>query len=203
MSSTSALPSYLVKAMNKQSPLYPILLIPQSIKNKYFLPRIFTFEKVDDIPIGASEIDFGFFLRYYFGSCIREQQQLLPSGHNRPFSTDFLFVEPLTGLHIDIEVDEPFAFSNGKPIHYVGDDDYRNKCFVDANFVVMRFAEEQVRSQPLRCMRFLSNVVIGLTRNDNWKQQFSDVERITIVKQWTKSSAKKLVKKDYRKQYLN
>ncbi|NJO60325.1 MAG: hypothetical protein HC836_19250 [Richelia sp. RM2_1_2] len=189
--------------MSKQSPVYPILLIPESIKDKDFFPSIFTFDSVDDIPIGASEIDFGFLLRYYFGTCIREQQQLLPSGHNRPFSTDFLFIEPLTGLHIDIEVDEPFAFSTGEPIHCVGEDDYRNKCFSEANFVVMRFAEEQVRSQPLRCMRFLGNVVNQLTENDTWKQQFAEVERITTVKQWTKYSAKKLKKQDYRKQYLN
>ena len=106
-------------------------------------------------------------------------------------------------MHIDIEIDEPFAFRTGEPIHCVGDDDYRNKCFVDANFVVMRFAEEQVRSQPLRCMRFLSNVVNQLTGNDSWKKQFSQVERITTVKLWTKSSASKLKKQDYRKQYLN
>lgn len=188
--------------MSKQSPLYPILLIPQSVKDKDYLPRLFTYDLVDDIPIGASEVDFGFLLRYYFGSCIREQQQLLPSGHNRPFSTDFLFIEPSTGLHIDIEVDEPFAFSTGEPIHCVGDDDYRNKCFVDANFVVMRFAEEQIRSQPLRCMRFLANVVNQLTGNDSWKQQFSEVERITTIRQWTKSSAAKLKKQDYRQKYL-
>lgn len=189
--------------MSKQSPLYPILLIPQNIKDKDYFPRLFTYEAESDIPIGASEVDFGFLLRYYFGSCIREQQQLLPCGHNRPFSTDFLFIEPSTGLHIDIEVDEPFAFSTGEPIHCVGDDDYRNKCFVDANFVVMRFAEEQIRSQPLRCMRFLANVINQLTGNDSWKQQFSEVERITTVKQWTKSSAAKLKKQDYRQRYLN
>lgn len=188
--------------MSKNLPSYPILLIPQSIKDKDYFPRLFTYDCVDDIPIGASEVDFGFLLRYYFGSCIREQQQLLPMGHNRPFSTDFLFIEPSTGLHIDIEVDEPFAFSTGEPIHCVGDDDYRNKCFVDANFVVMRFAEEQIRSQPLRCMRFLANVVNQLTGNDSWKQQFSQVERITTVKQWTKSSAAKLKKQDYRQKYL-
>lgn len=189
--------------MSKQSPSYPILLIPQSIKGKDYFPRLFTYEAESDIPIGASEVDFGFLLRYYFDSCIREQQQLLPSGHNRPFSTDFLFIEPLTGLHIDIEIDEPFAFSTGEPIHCVGDDDYRNKCFVEANFVVMRFAEEQIRSQPLRCMRFLANVVNQLTGNNNWKQQFSQVERITTIQQWTKSTASKLKKRDYRKQYLN
>ena len=122
---------------------------------------------------------------------------------NPGFSTDFLFIEPNTCLHIDIEVDEPFAFSTGEPIHCVGDDDYRNKCFTEANFIVMRFAEEQVRTQPLRCLRFLTKVINRYTSNDTWIHLFSEVERITQIKQWTNSGARKLKKQDYRQRYLN
>jgi hypothetical protein len=31
-----------------------------------------------------------------------------------------------------------------------------NKCFVDASWLVIRFAEEQVSSQPERCARFIA-----------------------------------------------
>lgn len=186
-----------------QAPRYPILLVPSAVNERDFFPRLFTYEAEDDIPIGASEAEFGFLLRYYFGEYIKEQQQLLPTGNKRPFSTDFLFIEPNTCLHIDIEVDEPFAFSTGEPIHCVGDDDYRNKCFTEANFIVMRFAEEQVRTQPLRCLRFLTKVINRYTSNDTWIHLFSEVERITQIKQWTNSGARKLKKQDYRQRYLN
>ncbi|OYD93307.1 hypothetical protein CDG76_21810 [Nostoc sp. 'Peltigera membranacea cyanobiont' 210A] len=39
------------------------------------------------------------------------------------------------------------------------EDDYRNKCFADANWLVIKFTEEQVLSQPERCTRFIAGAI--------------------------------------------
>lgn len=36
---------------------------------------------------------------------------MLPPGHERSYTADFLIVEPITGLHVDVEVDESHSFS--------------------------------------------------------------------------------------------
>lgn len=152
--------------------------------------------------MGASEARFGLILEEYFAPHIYSQQELLPLNHQNAYSADFLFVEPNTNLHIDIEIDEPFSFATKESIHYVGKDDYRNKCFVQANWIVLRFAEEQVFSQPLRCLRVLANVINKYALNDSWQLQFLDVEKLTPVWQWTEGKSKKLSKNNYRNRYL-
>lgn len=134
-------------------PVFPILLIPSSVKNrKSFVPTILSMG-TGTAPIGASEKLFEDALVRSFGDWVKPQQMMLPPGHDLHYTADFLIVEPTTGLHFDIEVDEPISFTTGDATHFVGDDDYRNKCFVDANWVVIRFAEEQVSSQPMSTLR--------------------------------------------------
>ncbi|YAF99403.1 MAG: hypothetical protein AB3A66_30110 (plasmid) [Nodularia sp. CChRGM 3473] len=187
----------------KNRPCYPLLFIPEAVKRGQFKPLILPSKSSENTRLGTCEKDFGLILRNYFDPHVFSQQQLLPPGHDRAYSADFLFVEASTNLHVDIEVDEPFAFETKEPIHCVGMDDYRNKCFVEANWIVLRFAEEQVKSQPLRCLRVLANVVSKYTGNDSWQLLFKDVERLTPIWQWTSQKSQKLKRNHYRQQYLN
>lgn len=183
-------------------PCYPILLIPEGVKQGNFEPLILPSKSNESTKLGASEMDFGWTLKKYFDPHIFSQQQLLPLNHTAAYSADFLFVEPNTNLHIDLEIDEPFTLLTHEPIHCVGMDDYRNKCFVQANWIVLRFAEEQVKSQPLRCLRVLANVIYQYTYNDSWQLLFQDVERLTPLWQWTTKKSRKLSKDNYRNRYL-
>jgi hypothetical protein len=185
----------------KFRPCYPIVLVPDTIKAGNFQPLILPSESSGATRLGASELEFGSILKHYFGARALSQQQFLPSGHDRPYSADFVVVEPSTNLHIDLEIDEPFSFS-GEQIHCVGMDDYRNKCFVDANWLVVRFAEEQVKSQPLRCLRVLANLIARYTNDTTSQELFQDIERLTPIWQWTQKKSKNLLRQNYRKQYL-
>jgi very-short-patch-repair endonuclease len=181
---------------------YPIVCIPELVKQKkQFIPLIFPSGQ-GDAPIGASERLFENVLKHYFGEIVSPQQMMLPLGHDLHYTADFLIVEPTTGLHIDLEVDEPTSFVTGKPTHYIGEDDYRNKCFVDANWLVIRFAEEQVSSQPERCARFIAGAIAQLTGNNTYRRQLLNVEKVTPMKQWSYRQASSLKKKDYRQGYL-
>ncbi|AUB44220.1 ATP-dependent exoDNAse (plasmid) [Nostoc flagelliforme CCNUN1] len=182
-------------------PIYPIIFVPNGVKSGNFQPLVLPSESSENTRLGASELDFGQILQHHFGSCASSQQQFLPLGHDRPYSADFVVVEPSTNLHIDLEIDEPFSFS-GEQIHCVGMDDYRNKCFLDANWLVLRFAEEQIKSQPLRCLRVLANVIAKYTLNTSWKSSFQNVQQLTPLFQWTQRKSQKLSHQNYRKQYL-
>lgn len=175
--------------------------MPDAVKLGNYQPVTLPLKSSENIRLGASELEFGKVLKHHFGSLVFSQQELLPPGHDRPYSADFVVVEPNTGLHIDLEIDEPFSFT-GEQIHYVGVDDYRNKCFVDANWLVLRFAEEQIKSQPLRCLRVLANLIAKYTLNTTWQVLFQDVEQITPMWQWTQKKSKKLHKQNYRQKYL-
>lgn len=183
-------------------PVFPILLIPSSVKNrKSFVPTILSMG-TGTAPIGASEKLFEDALVRSFGDWVKPQQMMLPPGHDLHYTADFLIVEPTTGLHFDIEVDEPISFTTGDATHFVGDDDYRNKCFVDANWVVIRFAEEQVSSQPMRCCRFIAGVLTECSGNNSLTEKFNNVPRLDKIRQWTKGQALKLKKSQYRQSYL-
>ncbi|MBD6620469.1 hypothetical protein FNW02_32990 [Komarekiella sp. 'clone 1'] len=182
-------------------PCYPIIFVPDGVKSGKFQPLILPSESNESTRLGASELEFGKILQHHFGSCASSQQQFSPPCHDRPYSADFVVVEPNTNLHIDLEIDEPFSFS-GEQIHCVGMDDYRNKCFVDANWIVLRFAEEQVKSQPLRCLRVLANLIARYTNNTTSQELFQGIERLTPIWQWTQRKSKKLSGQNYRKQYL-
>ncbi|NJR73812.1 MAG: hypothetical protein HC773_09360 [Scytonema sp. CRU_2_7] len=188
--------------MAKSTPVYPILFIPSFSTSKDLFPNIKT-SGSGTAPVGASEEQFGEVLVHYFGVMVRSQQEMLPNGHERPYTADFLIVEPNTGLHIDIEVDESHSFATSEPTHCIGDDDYRNKCFIDAGWVVIRFAEEQVVNQPARCCRFIANVLAKVTGNTAISKQFADVLPVTPMKQWSRRHATSLKKKKYRQRYLS
>ena len=184
-----------------KTPEFPIVVIPELVREKKFTPLVLP-SGAGDAPVGASEGLLENVLRHYFGEIVYPQQKMLPPGHNLHYTADFLIVELSTGLHIDLEVDEPISFATGKPTHCIGEDDYRNKCFVDANWLVIRFAEEQVSSQPERCARFLAGAIAQLTGNDTYRLLLVNVEKVTPMKQWSSRQAAGLKKKDYRQGYL-
>jgi hypothetical protein len=67
---------------------------------------------------------------------------------------------------------------------------------------VIRFAEEQVSSQPERCARFIVGAIAQLTDNNTCRQKLLHVEKVTPMCQWPARQASRLKKSDYRQGYL-
>ena len=57
-----------------------------------------------------------------------------------------------------LEIDEPYSFENKEPIHYDDMDENRDMFFVDNGFLVIRFAENQILSEPLKCVKILDDI---------------------------------------------
>lgn len=70
---------------------------------------------------GRHEIFFQQHLNKYFPGNIHNNLQVIIPGFQYPYTPDFAYISKNNNLHIDIELDEPYTYKNGKkPTHYGG-----------------------------------------------------------------------------------
>ena len=147
-----------------------------------------------EVQKGRHEILFVKKLRDAFGDKITDKIEFtLPNGN--AFVPDAAYIDPSTGLCIDIEVDEPYTLPERKPIHYIGGpDEYRNSFFSDKGWFVIRFAEGQIAKHPDECIGFIkdfiSNLKIGKIPSFDYH-----------IDRWTIGEACVLAKNNYRQSY--
>jgi very-short-patch-repair endonuclease len=99
---------------------------------------------------GRSEEQFYNALSRHFGkNYIRKSMQL--GDFASPYAPDFCFIDAATGMHIDIEIDEPYVADSKEPIHYRDKDTDRNAFFTQNGWLVIRFSEEQIVKYPAAC----------------------------------------------------
>jgi len=67
---------------------------------------------------GSSEALLGKVLALYFSDRIQTHLTLNMPNSEDVYVPDFIYLDKTTGLHIDIEVDEPYPHKSGSPIHY-------------------------------------------------------------------------------------
>lgn len=98
---------------------------------------------------------------------------------------------------MDVEIDEPYIFGTKEPIHYDSIDFQRDKYFSENNFVVVRFSEDQILRDPLKCIDIINEVF------DNCKQlkiEYSSDKYLNFrTKSWTYEIAFNYAYKDSRK----
>ncbi len=117
----------------------------------------------------------------------------LPNGN--AFVPDAAFIDPISGLCIDIEIDEPYSIPSGKAIHYIGGpDDNRNTYFAEMGWFVIRFAEEQIAKYSEQCIVFIKEFIAQLKNGQRPSFPFP-------VKRWTINDSFLLFKNNYRQTY--
>jgi hypothetical protein len=160
--------------------------------------------KKSQAQVGVSERIFAVSLVKYFGKWVQGGQEFPITNSHLCYSTDFSLVDPNTGLSLDIEVDEPYDGKSKKPHHCVDvNKDYnRNQYFLNGNWVVIRFAEEQVVKYPKRCCLEIAQVIAKLTGNYEFLEVLKDVEVLPKVKQWTFAEAQQMAKRRFRQRFL-
>lgn len=148
---------------------------------------------------GISEVFFYKHLVEYFGTSISRNCGIMLE--NIPYRTDFYYFNKKYNLHIDIEIDEPYTYENKEPIHYEGNqhDDYRNMVFLSHNWIVIRFAEEQVVNQPKECCKFIENAIIEICFEKSLLHNIF----LKRVKQWNINESSILAKENFRNTYLH
>lgn len=154
--------------------------------------------------IGFSEKEFQLSLNRYFPGLI-SPQALLKNNYNPTYwyRADFAYIDPEVPLYIDIEIDEPYGYKTGEPIHFLGrdKDEIRNNFFLSKGWVVIRFAEEQVCLHPKSCCKAIAQVVSVIT-GEPVPPQLIQVPDLQPILQWTLEEALQMAESNYRNRYL-
>lgn len=149
-------------------------------------------------------------LKYLLNTSIISDAALFIS-EDRQFEPDIaLIYENNYHINIDIEIDEPYSGYDRKPIHCKDNpaDLYRDQIFINAGWIVIRFAEEQVIKSPLNCTLIVARLLHAI---DNMytinKSILADIEKsgetFYTISKWNKDEAMNMAATNYREQYLN
>ncbi len=179
--------------VNKES--YPIVLMPQ-YDSFLKLPR----EGRSDVR-GYKETDF---LRDLLSSklsvIVSDDKHMAILGRTLPYEPDYVLYDHELGLYIDIEIDEPYDGYSRIPTHVMdGQDSIRDKYFVESGWVVIRFTEHQIHTNPNGCIQLVRHVVNSIQLQDiNTKP----IHCIESESKWTSNQAIIWERNLYREKYL-
>ena len=160
------------------------------------------------VAAGAAEYGFYRHLQRAFGS--RIHRRLVVRLGDRGYHPDFAFFDPETRLRLDIELDEPYGQRDRLAIHFaepcgadgqlVAVDEGRDEAFLAGRWVVVRFAEAQVVTDPRGCCRVVADVVAQIT--GEVFSGLADTPPVAPVPRWTRAQANLWSETDYRKPFL-
>jgi very-short-patch-repair endonuclease len=149
---------------------------------------------LDNRKRGKSELMFLDKLHTVFGNQIKVDV----STDEYNYFPDFVFHCQVTNMHIDIEIDEPYALADKEPIHYIdSDDERRNHFFLEENWCVIRFSEKQIVEQSDNCIKLINQFVTGI-RNKNLSLNHNVIEE----PKWTYEEARVMSYNKIREKYL-
>ena len=152
----------------------------------------------DDINVkkGAKESFFEKQLITAFGNKINTNLKF-PLSNGRSYVPDFCYLDDETKLSIDIEIDEPYSFDSGEPIHCIGSDDIRNNYFLEMGWFILRFSESQIVNQTSECLElihaFIFHIIEDKSLNHNLQSQDC----------WNQCEALKMRDEKYRENLLS
>lgn len=155
-------------------------------------------------PKGHSETQFERDLWQFFPNQIHAGL-LMPHGEQtQPYVPDFVYIDPGSNLHIDIEVDEPYTHDTRQPLHFLSSekDNRRNQFFVDAGWVVIRFSERQVVKSPMSCCKTIASTIASITENNTIMVPFRQVPTLKPELRWSFSEAEAMAATAERENYL-
>ena len=140
---------------------FPIVLMPQT-NSLLKLPR----EGRSDVR-GYKEKDFLNELhKVDLPISISIDKHLSILGRALPYEPDFVLFDKDLNLYIDIEIDEPYDGYSRTPTHVSnGSDKIRDKFFIDSGWVVIRFTEHQIHTDPYGCVLTVLFIVNSLRGN--------------------------------------
>lgn len=140
---------------------------------------------------GVLEDYFFDYLKRSFKSKIHNNIKL--SGSN--YIPDFVYVDKINNLVIDIEIDEPYTLTlknEFEPTHYKGTDRARDTHFLQNGWHVIRFAEEQIARYPEKCIEQIEACI----------ETMSNSPVLPQIKCWHYSEAREMIDTKFREEYL-
>lgn len=120
-----------------------------------------------------------------------------PDVGNNPFQPDFIVRDNDLGLHLDIEIDEPYSLVDGKTIHHDRTKDgERNTFFNNLNWGVIRFTEKQILKSPKKCVKLIQDTLEAVRKRKDFVKH--DIEKEIF---WTHEEALLMKLNNYRSSY--
>lgn len=115
---------------------------------------------------------------------------------------DFIIHDTKSNYSAIVEIDEPYEFNFGDPIHCLGDDQDRNDFFNSHNWIVIRFTEQQFLQQPKECCAYIGHVINKATMHlSNFKEDDAYTKLIN-TQCWNKDEAIAMEIANFRESYL-
>ena len=159
-----------------------------------------------DAQRGWSENKFFDVLNQYFsGKLYRGYKLQNPSySEGYHYTADICYRDELLNLFIDIEIDEPYGYRSGNPIHGIdnNNEDERNQHFLRCGWFVVRFAEEQVVRYPQACCKTIAELIAEIT-GEPIPAYLAIINPLPPINRWTTEEAFEMWKQQYRNTYLN
>lgn len=124
---------------------------------------------------------------------------------NAYYIPDFIFKNE--NICIDIEIDEPYTLDS-KPIHCSNDKNEikRNVYFNSKNWIIIRFSENQIATQPINCCLLIAYIISKYSGDVDYLAKIIEnnnlEEKLNTEKRWTTSTVSELVKNKYRNETL-
>lgn len=174
----------------------------QLVKDKLIKERLSPYTQMkksqSNLYRGRCEAEFFTHLVKEFGKQIMVDYIVYEDEEENSFQPDFIFVSDRTGLTIDIEIDEPYTANYKSPTHYINSrDEERNFFFEENNWVIVRFSEKQIATEPEKCCTFLANLVSYI---ESENQMFEN--NLPLDKIWSRDEAIDMANHNYRNSYL-
>lgn len=123
-----------------------------------------------------------------------------------PFEPDLAYIDVDKGIFIDIEVDEPYVGDERKPIHCRVNkdttDDYRNLCFTERGWIVLRFSERQIVEQCDSCLKHIYEVVQKMDRSLSIPESLVNAAKIKEEDMWTRAMVLSKIANEEREKLL-
>lgn len=108
--------------------------------------------------------------------------------------------------YFDVEIDEPYIGAyktqKRKPIHYIGEDTYRNKQFTTHGWIVIRFSEYQVFTEALSCCKYIALLIKSMFPDFIIPLELLDIPLLSNDNLWLKEQAIVWSKQKFREKYL-
>lgn len=154
---------------------------------------------------GFKEEDFQELIGKYFNNFFEiSGSVILNTGNSsRPYEPDIALIGySKLNIRIDVEIDEPYAGITRKPTHCISEDIQRDNYFKDRGWIVLRFSELQVHTQPLKCL----NIIYRLIKKIDTSIFIEDLEQFVGIQRqnsWSLLQAQEWEKDNFRENYLN
>lgn len=159
--------------------------------------------KKSSAQVGVSEERFLGYMKKLLPGQISFGHTYLPQGYSHPYSADMEIILPC-GLGIQVEIDEPYVGKTREP-HHCWDNDKdtnRDQYFTGEGWVIIRFSERQVVTNPEGSCGAIASLIFELTQDSKLTDVMNLSKMLKPDPQWSAQQSQLLEKLKTREKYL-